>query len=75
MKDRSSYKVQREFPAIRKRFWGCRFWGRGYFSTSNGAITEDIFRTSKITSLILPASAGCRSVLALSSQAREIDEN
>ncbi|WP_373486914.1 transposase, partial [Blastomonas sp.] len=37
-----SHKVQREFPAIRKRYWGCRFWGRGYFSTTNGAITEDI---------------------------------
>tara|TARA_Y100001956_G_C4011829_1_gene138026 strand:+ start:174 stop:596 length:423 start_codon:yes stop_codon:yes gene_type:complete len=42
MKGRSSYRVQREFPAIRKRYWGCRFWGRGYFSTTNGAITEDI---------------------------------
>ena len=42
MKGRSSHKVQREFPAIRKRYWGCRFWGRGYFSTTNGAITEDI---------------------------------
>ncbi|MEP4035563.1 MAG: hypothetical protein ABJM30_03510, partial [Pseudophaeobacter sp.] len=21
---------------------GCRFWERGYFSTTNGAITEDI---------------------------------
>jgi len=31
MKGRSSYRVQREFPAIRKRYWGCRFWGRGYF--------------------------------------------
>ena len=42
MKDRSSYRVQREFPHIRKRYWGCRFWGRGYLSTTNGAITEDI---------------------------------
>ena len=42
MKGRSSHKVQREFPVIRKRYWGCRFWGRGYFSTTNGAITEDI---------------------------------
>ena len=42
MKDRSSHKVQREFPHLRKRYWGRRFWGRGYFSTTNGAITEDI---------------------------------
>ncbi|EEE35191.1 hypothetical protein RKLH11_3867 [Rhodobacteraceae bacterium KLH11] len=42
MKGRSSHKVQREFPELRRRFWGRRFWGRGYFSTTNGAITEDI---------------------------------
>ena len=42
MKGRSSHKVQREFPALRRRYWGRRFWGRGYFSTTNGAITEDI---------------------------------
>ena len=31
MKGRSSYKVQREFPHLKKRYWGQRFWGRGYF--------------------------------------------
>nr|WP_245924799.1 transposase [Aliiruegeria haliotis] len=38
MKGGSSFKVQREFPAISKCYWGCRFWGRGYVSTTNGAI-------------------------------------
>jgi len=42
IKGRSSHKVQREFPQLKKRYWGCHFWGRGYFSTTNGAITEDI---------------------------------
>jgi len=42
MKGRSSHKVQREFPQIKRRYWGRRFCGRGYFSTTNGAITEDI---------------------------------
>jgi len=42
MKGRSSHKVQREFPHLKTRYWGCHFWGRGYFSTTNGAITEDI---------------------------------
>jgi putative transposase len=42
MKGRSSHKVQREFPHLRKRYRGRRFWGRGYFSTTNGASTEDI---------------------------------
>lgn len=42
MKGRSSRKAQQEFPQIRKRYWGRRFWGRGYFSTTSGAITQDI---------------------------------
>ena len=73
MKGRSSYRVQREFPAIRKRYWGCRFWGRGYFSTTNGAIhcpaghcaamSREGRKTSYLStwnsiSLILPASDG-----------------
>jgi len=24
-----------------KRYWGGHFWGRGYFSTTIGAISED----------------------------------
>ena len=42
MKGRSSRKIQQEFPRIRKRYWGQRFWGRGCFSTSSGAITQDV---------------------------------
>ena len=42
MKGRSSMLVQREFPQLKKRYWGKRFWGRGYFSTTNGAITQDV---------------------------------
>ena len=38
----SSHKVQSEFPHLKKRYWGRHFWGRGYFSTTNGAITEDV---------------------------------
>ena len=33
MKGQSSHKIQREFPQIKKRYWGRHFWGRGYFST------------------------------------------
>ncbi len=42
MKERSSHKVQREFLHLKKRYWGQRFWGRGYFLTTNGAIAEDV---------------------------------
>ena len=42
IKGRSVFKMFREFPNLKKRYWGCHFWGRGYFSTTNGAITEDV---------------------------------
>ena len=41
-KGRSSYKIQMEFPEIRKRYWGRRFWARGYFCTTSGNVTDDI---------------------------------
>ena len=41
-KGRSSRKVQQEFPDIRKQYWGCHFWGRGFFSSTSGNITDDI---------------------------------
>ena len=41
-KGRSSRKIQQEFEHIRKRFWGQRFWARGYFSTTSGNITDEI---------------------------------
>ncbi|MEQ8340155.1 MAG: transposase, partial [Marinovum algicola] len=25
-----------------KRYWGRRFWARGYFSTTSGNVTDDI---------------------------------
>ncbi len=42
VKGRSSRKVQQEFPALKKRYWGRRFWARGYFCTTSGNITNDI---------------------------------
>ena len=40
-KGRSSRKIQQEFEHIRKRYWGQRFWARGYFSTTSGNITNE----------------------------------
>ena len=42
IKGRSSRRVQLEFPELRKRYWGRRFWARGYFSTTSGNVTDDI---------------------------------
>ena len=41
-KGRSSRKIQQEFPSLRKKYWGKRFWGRGYFSTTSGNVTDEI---------------------------------
>lgn len=63
MKGRSSHKVQREFPAIRKRYWGCRFWGRKYFSPPTVPSPKTLyFSTWKVISPNLPAPVGSRSV-------------
>ena len=42
VKGRSSRKIQQEFPELKKRYWGQRFWARGYFCTTSGNITDDI---------------------------------
>ncbi|RZB36737.1 MAG: putative transposase [Desulfobacteraceae bacterium Eth-SRB2] len=31
LKGKSSYRLQREFPKLQKRYWGRHLWGRGYF--------------------------------------------
>ena len=42
IKGRSSRRIQMEFPELRKRYWGRRFWARGYFSTTSGNVTDDV---------------------------------
>ena len=42
VKGRSSFKVQQEFPHLKKRYWGKHFWARGYFSTTSGNVTDEI---------------------------------
>jgi len=37
VKGRPSRRIQQEFPAIRKHYWGCHFWARDYFSTPSVA--------------------------------------
>jgi putative transposase len=41
-KGRSSRKIQQEFPEMRKKYWGRHFWGRGYFSSTSGNVTDEI---------------------------------
>ena len=44
IKGRSSRRIQLEFPDLRKRYWGRRFWARGYFSTTSGNVTDDVIK-------------------------------
>ena len=41
-KGRSSRKIQQEFTEVRKKYWGCHFWGRGFFSSTSGNVTDDV---------------------------------
>ena len=40
LKGRSSKKLQEEYPILKKRYWGQRFWSRGYGAFSTGNITD-----------------------------------
>jgi len=42
MKGRPSHRVQREFPDLRKRYWGRHFWARGCFCPTSGNVTDEI---------------------------------
>ena len=44
LKGRSSYRLLREFPALKKKYWGSHLWGRGYFCCTVGAVTEDMVK-------------------------------
>ena len=58
-KGRSSYKIQMEFPEIRKRYPGRRFRARGYFCTTSGNVTDDIILSIfKATLINLPTPVG-----------------
>jgi putative transposase len=44
IKGRSSRVLQRDFPALRKRYWGQHLWARGYFCASVGTVDEKTIR-------------------------------
>ena len=41
VKGRSSYKAMQRFPWLKKVYWGCHFWARGYFCTTSGRVTRE----------------------------------
>ncbi len=44
LKGKSSYRLQREFKELQKRYWGQHLWARGYFCASVGAVNEEMIR-------------------------------
>ncbi len=42
IKGSSSERMFREFPELKKRYWGQHFWARGYFVSTVGADEETI---------------------------------
>ncbi len=44
LKGKSSFKIQQEFPELKKRYWGQHIWSRGYFCTSSGTVTDEMIK-------------------------------
>lgn len=42
LKGRSSTKLQKEHAHLKKRYWGSRFWSRGFGAFSTGNITDEM---------------------------------
>ena len=42
LKGRSSRILQKEFPKLRKRYWGRHLWATGYGAWSTGNITDEM---------------------------------
>jgi REP-associated tyrosine transposase len=42
LKGRSSRLLQKEFPHLKKRYWGQRFWAKGFGAWSTGNITDEM---------------------------------
>ena len=44
LKGKSSFRLMQEFPVLKKRYWGSHLWGRGYFCSTVGAVTEETIK-------------------------------
>jgi putative transposase len=42
LKGISSLVLLREYPKLRKMFWGRHFWARGYLAVSSGTLTDEM---------------------------------
>ena len=44
LKGRSSRLLQKEFPHLKKRYWGQHFWAKGFGAWSTGNITDQMIQ-------------------------------
>ena len=44
LKGRTSRMLQREYPSLKKRYWGKHFWAIGYGAWSVGDITDELVK-------------------------------
>ncbi len=42
VKGRSSRKLLLEYKRLKKVYWGCHLWARGYFVASTGTVTDEV---------------------------------
>ena len=44
LKGKSSHKLLAEFGQLRKRYWGQHLWGRGYWVSTSGNVTDEVWK-------------------------------
>ncbi len=44
IKGRSSRKLLGEYRHLKKEYWGCHLWARGYFACTTGNVTDEIIK-------------------------------
>ena len=44
LKGKSSHKLLHTFVSLRRQYWGCHLWARGYFCCSSGNVTDEVIK-------------------------------
>jgi len=44
LKGKSSHKLLSEYQSLQKRYWGQHLWGRGYWVSSSGNVTDEVWK-------------------------------
>ena len=44
LKGISSRVLFQDFPHLKRKFWGCHLWARGYLAVSSGNITDEMIK-------------------------------